>query len=194
MPDWRELAACRGMSLDVFFPAASNQTAEAAAVCAGCDVINECNADAGQHPAFGVWAGISWDAGEPRALDDPAPPTYTPELKAEAVALYRGLRNRYRNEKTVLQVVAERLGLSNTDTLRRWITVAVPRTDRKPGRTTQTERAQALALLHRIRGEHSTAKAAHQAVAARFGVSYETVAGWEKRAREEALRRLGRAA
>lgn len=54
---WHELAACRGLTVDLFFPVAPRADPEAIAACARCPVIDECS-EAGQGERFGVWGGL----------------------------------------------------------------------------------------------------------------------------------------
>lgn len=69
---WRELAACDGEDVEVFFPVgvagpAVWQVSQAKAICAGCPVREECLSFAlrtGQD--HGIWAGLT--AEERRAL------------------------------------------------------------------------------------------------------------------------------
>jgi len=71
-PSWRELAACDGEDVELFFPVgvagpAAWQVGQAKAICAGCPVREECRSFAlrtGQD--HGIWGGLT--AGERRAL------------------------------------------------------------------------------------------------------------------------------
>lgn len=58
---WREFGACRDFDPDVFFPggeASSAQIAAAKAICAGCQVKEECLAYAlGTNQTEGIWGG-----------------------------------------------------------------------------------------------------------------------------------------
>lgn len=59
-PNWRDLAACRGMGPKLFFPGHGEDTSQAKVVCKGCPVREPCLNDAldnGEH--FGVWGGTS---------------------------------------------------------------------------------------------------------------------------------------
>lgn len=62
-PSWRERANCRGIDPELFFPGkGDNVTVRAAkAVCAGCEVRDECLAYAQEFErrSPGVWAGLS---------------------------------------------------------------------------------------------------------------------------------------
>ena len=60
-PAWHRRAACRGVGPDVFFPTRGATTADAKALCEGCEVTTECHA-AGQLEDHGVWAGQSAQA------------------------------------------------------------------------------------------------------------------------------------
>jgi WhiB family redox-sensing transcriptional regulator len=65
-PHWRELAACKGMNLNMFFPVAQDcgSWAEAKEVCARCPVTDECRQyalDNGIHD--GVWGGTDMTRG-----------------------------------------------------------------------------------------------------------------------------------
>jgi hypothetical protein len=42
MSHWRDRAACRGLTIDLFFPDNPNQTREARQVCADCPVRDNC--------------------------------------------------------------------------------------------------------------------------------------------------------
>lgn len=72
MMNWREIAACRGMDGELFFPAAESglaydtQVAAAKDVCTGCPVVAECLAYALETGVTGVWGGTDTD--ERRAL------------------------------------------------------------------------------------------------------------------------------
>jgi WhiB family redox-sensing transcriptional regulator len=58
--DWQERAACLGASPDLFFPERGASTAEAKAVCASCDVREDCLAHALDHgEKHGIWGGLS---------------------------------------------------------------------------------------------------------------------------------------
>lgn len=71
-PHWRELAACDGEDIEIFFPIgvagpAVWQASQAKAICEGCPVREECLSYAlwtGQD--HGIWGGLT--AGERRAL------------------------------------------------------------------------------------------------------------------------------
>lgn len=58
--DWRDLAACKGVDPELFFPERGDDTRPAKAICRGCDVRFECLefALAGAEK-FGVWGGLS---------------------------------------------------------------------------------------------------------------------------------------
>lgn len=62
-PDWFDLAKCRGMDPNLFFPDRFDDTGcvdEAKAVCAECPVSAECLELAMvTHEATGVWGGLS---------------------------------------------------------------------------------------------------------------------------------------
>lgn len=57
---WRDRAACKGMSIDVFFPRyGRNATAEAVRVCAACPVARACRDHAKTAPEpYGTWGGV----------------------------------------------------------------------------------------------------------------------------------------
>lgn len=55
-PDWRERAKCRGLDPELFFPRKGETAGAAKAVCATCDVRDECYAIAERQ---GVWGGTS---------------------------------------------------------------------------------------------------------------------------------------
>ena len=57
---WRDEAPCRGAPLRWFFPERGEPTHEAKALCAECDVIEECPAAAlepSDWVVHGIWAG-----------------------------------------------------------------------------------------------------------------------------------------
>ena len=64
-PGWRELAACQGEELEIFFPVGSAgpalwQMHRATTICAGCPVAQECLSYAlrtGQD--HGIWGGLT---------------------------------------------------------------------------------------------------------------------------------------
>jgi WhiB family redox-sensing transcriptional regulator len=53
---WQDRANCHGLSPRFFFIARGESTANAKAVCAGCEVQTECF-EAGLHEKFGIWGG-----------------------------------------------------------------------------------------------------------------------------------------
>lgn len=60
--NWREDANCRGMDVNLFFPArgAGQQVARAKAVCAACSVRVQCLDDAiADHERVGIWGGLT---------------------------------------------------------------------------------------------------------------------------------------
>lgn len=59
-PAWQESAACRGMGVEVFFPTRGDDMSTAKAVCAACQVQDECLAYAVDLTPVphGVWAGF----------------------------------------------------------------------------------------------------------------------------------------
>ena len=57
---WRELAACRGIDLGVFFPERGASAGPARQVCAGCPVRQPCLDYAiTNRIAYGVWGGLT---------------------------------------------------------------------------------------------------------------------------------------
>ena len=66
---WRKSAACRGIDVDVFFPADESEEAavEAKAICANCPVADTClQYSLATNQADGVWGGL--DANERRRM------------------------------------------------------------------------------------------------------------------------------
>ncbi|HXW82727.1 MAG TPA: WhiB family transcriptional regulator [Acidimicrobiales bacterium] len=64
-PAWHELAACRGVGPDAFFPATDDRWPRsqrryqfARSYCDHCPVVNDCLA-AGETEDFGPWGGLS---------------------------------------------------------------------------------------------------------------------------------------
>jgi WhiB family redox-sensing transcriptional regulator len=57
-PPWHADAACRGESIDVFFPPLGAQAKAARAICGRCPVIDDCRTAAYENDEqAGVWAG-----------------------------------------------------------------------------------------------------------------------------------------
>jgi WhiB family redox-sensing transcriptional regulator len=57
---WQERANCLGVDPDLFFPERGASTREAKAVCAGCEVREDCLEYALAHgEKFGIWGGLS---------------------------------------------------------------------------------------------------------------------------------------
>jgi WhiB family redox-sensing transcriptional regulator len=57
---WRELAACRGAALNLFFPARGESAEPARRVCAGCQVREPCLDYALSHGiTYGIWGGLA---------------------------------------------------------------------------------------------------------------------------------------
>jgi WhiB family redox-sensing transcriptional regulator len=57
---WRELALCREVDPELFFPEKGEPAADAKKVCAGCEVKVACLADAlNRREAYGIWGGLS---------------------------------------------------------------------------------------------------------------------------------------
>ena len=63
MSNWRELAACRGMGTEIFFPERGEDTDAAKAICDVCPVTEECLEEQMRLRVsgadFGVWGGTS---------------------------------------------------------------------------------------------------------------------------------------
>jgi WhiB family redox-sensing transcriptional regulator len=57
---WRELAACRGVDPELFFPTRGEKVAAAKAVCSSCLVRTSCAEEAlANGEKFGIWGGMS---------------------------------------------------------------------------------------------------------------------------------------
>lgn len=57
---WRKRAACRGVDPEVFYPVSDEESDEAKAICAGCQVRQACLEHALAHrEREGVWGGAS---------------------------------------------------------------------------------------------------------------------------------------
>jgi WhiB family transcriptional regulator, redox-sensing transcriptional regulator len=57
---WRQRAACRGLSSDIFYPISENETDIAKSICATCPVAGACLEFAlGNREREGVWGGTS---------------------------------------------------------------------------------------------------------------------------------------
>lgn len=55
---WRDEAACRGMSTDIFYPPQGTNATAAKQICARCPVHAQCE-DEGRNEPRGVWGGKS---------------------------------------------------------------------------------------------------------------------------------------
>lgn len=99
--DWRDRAACRGASPDLFFSVLPADVKAAKAICAGCPVRQEC-LEFALHSGeeYGTWGGLSEDelhvARRPRvavaALPKPPARPLTvvmPDLMADEIARFR---------------------------------------------------------------------------------------------------------
>lgn len=94
--NWRDLALCRQVDPEIFFPDKGGSTKEAKRVCANCEVREECLTDALSHDdRFGVRAGLSvrerrkLNIGRPRRPQRTEhiplkPPTQHPQCGTEA--------------------------------------------------------------------------------------------------------------
>jgi len=57
---WRQLAACRGLDADIFYPTSDEEAEEAKAICASCHVRQPCLEQAiTQRERDGVWGGLT---------------------------------------------------------------------------------------------------------------------------------------
>jgi WhiB family redox-sensing transcriptional regulator len=57
---WQDYANCRGADADLFFPERGASTRKAKAICAACDVRQECLDYAiSSGEKFGIWGGMS---------------------------------------------------------------------------------------------------------------------------------------
>ncbi|HEY7705272.1 MAG TPA: WhiB family transcriptional regulator [Acidimicrobiia bacterium] len=57
---WQDYANCRGADADLFFPERGASTRKAKAICAACDVRQECLDYAiASGEKFGIWGGMS---------------------------------------------------------------------------------------------------------------------------------------
>jgi WhiB family redox-sensing transcriptional regulator len=60
IPEWQELALCRQVDAEMFFPEKGGSTKDAKAVCSRCEVRVECRGYALSHnERTGVWGGLS---------------------------------------------------------------------------------------------------------------------------------------
>ena len=58
--DWRDDAACAETDPEIFYPEKGGSLSEARQVCAGCEVREQCLADAlARDERFGIWGGLS---------------------------------------------------------------------------------------------------------------------------------------
>lgn len=59
---WQELAACKTLPLEMFFPPAEQEADAAKAICSGCTVREPClEAALAAGERFGIWGGMSTD-------------------------------------------------------------------------------------------------------------------------------------
>lgn len=59
-PAWHRQAACKGVGPEVFFPERGQSSEGAKAVCGGCEVRQQCLADAlANGDRHGIWGGMS---------------------------------------------------------------------------------------------------------------------------------------
>jgi hypothetical protein len=76
-PDWMVDAACRGLDVNLFFPAQGGPTREIRAVCDGCPVRVECRDYAvASGEGDGFWGGLSGNERQPLIVA--APPVVHP--------------------------------------------------------------------------------------------------------------------
>lgn len=60
IPQWHDHAACRGHGPDQFFIDPGQSSAAAKALCNHCPVVEQCLADALDHPwLLGIWGGTT---------------------------------------------------------------------------------------------------------------------------------------
>lgn len=60
LPQWHELAGCRGADTDLFFIERGGSSREAKRICEGCVVRGECLTFAVEHrEEWGVWGGMT---------------------------------------------------------------------------------------------------------------------------------------
>jgi WhiB family redox-sensing transcriptional regulator len=69
--EWRTRAACRGRSVDIFFPEDDHHRrgelyGPARSICAGCEVRSEC-AQVGATERFGCWGGLTEPQRHPKS-------------------------------------------------------------------------------------------------------------------------------
>lgn len=58
--DWQQDGACRGLDVEMFFPAHGEDTSRAKAICGMCQVRTRCLAYAIAHgERFGIWGGLT---------------------------------------------------------------------------------------------------------------------------------------
>lgn len=58
--EWQDLAACREVPVEMFFPPAEQESEVAKAVCADCTVRQPCLEFAlGEAERFGIWGGLT---------------------------------------------------------------------------------------------------------------------------------------
>lgn len=57
---WQEVAACKSLPLEMFFPPAEQEADAAKAICSGCTVREPClEAALAAGERFGIWGGMS---------------------------------------------------------------------------------------------------------------------------------------
>ena len=106
---WRELAACRGADLDLFFPGRGESAEPARRVCAACPVRQPCLDYAiGLGILYGIWGGLA--EGERR-------PLRTRRLRAVRRERDRAIAAADAGGRTK-EVIARSFGLSRTSVTR----------------------------------------------------------------------------
>lgn len=200
---WSARAACSGMDLGLFFPDQGEKSTAARRVCAACPVAAQCREFAGRFSSYGVFGGELWAAGNILVTERPVGTggqltrTYPQKVRERGLALYRQLRPAAETDTQACEQVAEQLGIRSRGTVMYWVRDAEnpdgPQLGARERKLAQ-RRADAVAMLRRIRPQYPSDESACAAVAREFGTVAGTVRQWERRAAAAARVQLGEAA
>jgi WhiB family redox-sensing transcriptional regulator len=85
--EWQDVAACREIPVEMFFPPAEQESEVAKAVCANCTVRQPCLEFAlAEAERFGIWGGLT--SLERRSLAAKRRKARLPDIAAETVPSY----------------------------------------------------------------------------------------------------------
>jgi len=110
---------------------------------------------------------------------------HTPELRAQALDLFRTLRPEYSSDQSAFKAVAEKLGIDQAKTVRGWA-VDAGLVELAPSAVANEEKRRAVLLrVREERHRYASDYATYEAVAAEYGLNRETVRNWVVAARSE---------